>query len=165
MNTIRRTGIIVLTLVACVGCDQSTKYAAKQFLQGQDTISMLGDCLRLGYAENLGGFLGLGSALPEHWRTRVFLLFATLSLLALLAYAVLGRNMDRLRRMSITLVVGGGLGNVIDRIVNNGSVVDFLNVGVGSLRTGVFNVADMAIMSGAVMLLLSLKTARVRGDS
>lgn len=54
MRSIRRLGIIALTLVACVGCDQSTKFAAKQLLQSRETTSTMGDTLRLGYAENVG---------------------------------------------------------------------------------------------------------------
>jgi len=70
-----------------------------------------------------------------------------------------------MHRLAVTLVVGGGFGNVIDRIVNNGGVVDFLNVSIGSLRTGIFNVADMAIMLGAEVLLLSMTTARRHKNS
>lgn len=154
-----------MTLVVCVGCDQSTKHVAKQFLQGRETISVMGDLLRLGYAENVGGFLGVGAGLPEHLRIGVFLSFAALSLTALLAYVVMRRRIGLTQRLAVTLIVGGGFGNVIDRIVNNGGVVDFLNVGVGSLRTGIFNVADMAIMLGAAMLLLSMATARRRKNS
>lgn len=165
MSTIRRLVIILATLVACVGCDQSTKHVAKQLLQGRETISVMGDVLRLGYAENVGGFLGIGAALPEHLRIGVFLLLAASSLTALLAYAVMRRNIDLTQRLAVTLVVGGGFGNIIDRIVNNGGVVDFLNVGIGSLRTGIFNVADMAIMLGAVVLLLSMATPRRRKNS
>ncbi len=165
MSAIRRLVIILTTLTACVGCDQSTKHVAKQFLQGRETISVMGDVLRLGYSENVGGFLGIGAGLPEHLRFGVFLLLVVLSLTALLAYAVMRRNIDLMHRLAVTLVVGGGFGNVIDRIVNNGGVVDFLNVGIGSLRTGIFNVADMAIMLGAAVLLLSMTTARRRKNS
>jgi signal peptidase II len=165
MSAIRRLVIILATLIACVGCDQSTKHVARQLLQGRETISVMGDVLRLGYAENVGGFLGIGAALPEPLRTGVFLLLAALSLTALLAYAVMRRNIDLTHRLAVTLVVGGGFGNVVDRIANNGGVVDFLNVGIGSLRTGIFNVADIAIMLGAAVLLLSVATAHRRKNS
>lgn len=49
---------------------------------------------------------------------------------------------------SSALIIGGGLSNLIDRIINQGAVIDFMNIGVGSLRTGIFNVADVAIMVG-----------------
>jgi signal peptidase II len=56
--------------------------------------------------------------------------------------------------LGVSLLLAGGTSNWIDRVIR-GSVVDFLNVGVGSLRTGVFNVADMAIMLGAAVLVLA----------
>ena len=67
------------------------------------------------------------------------------------------------------LVLAGGASNWVDRAIR-GSVVDFINVGVGSLRTGIFNVADLAIMLGAVVLLLASSigdappTGKPRGD-
>ena len=49
---------------------------------------------------------------------------------------------------SSALIIGGGLGNLIDRILNQGAVIDFMNIGIGPIRTGVFNVADLAILAG-----------------
>src|SRR5687768_7175296 len=62
-------------------------------------------------------------------------------------------RMSSLQFTGLALMVGGGLGNLIDRLINDGRVVDFLNVGIGPLRTGIFNVADLAITAGAVALL------------
>lgn len=162
MSMIKKLGIVFAVLIACVGCDQSTKHMAKQLLQGREPISVMGDLLRLGYAENVGGFLGIGTALPEHLRTYVFVLLAGVLVAVLLVYALVKRNMGLPQLLAATLIVGGGFGNIIDRMLNDGGVVDFLNVGFGSLRTGIFNVADMAIMLGALMLLLSAARARHR---
>jgi signal peptidase II len=107
----------------------------------------LADTVRLGYAENAGGFLSLGADLPRQSRTAVFTIATGLALLVLVAMAV----RDRLAGPSgvgLVLFVAGGASNWIDRVLS-GSVVDFLNVGIGPLRTGVFNVADVAIMVGA----------------
>ena len=61
----------------------------------------------------------------------------------------------------IALVVGGGLSNLIDRLLNEGRVVDFMQLGIGPLRTGVFNVADVAIMGGlAVMLVVVFRDGK-----
>jgi signal peptidase II len=62
--------------------------------------------------------------------------------------------------VAIALVIGGGLGNLIDRIVHDGRVVDFMQVGFPWLRTGVFNVADMAIMTGVGLMLLTTVRSR-----
>jgi signal peptidase II len=53
------------------------------------------------------------------------------------------------------LVIGGGMSNFIDRLLYGGYVVDFLNVGIGSVRTGIFNVADVFIVTGVLLLVFS----------
>ena len=64
----KRLTVIFLLLLICVGCDQSTKYAAKHFLEGQQTLSYMGDIFRLSYTENTGAFLSLGAGMPEKLR-------------------------------------------------------------------------------------------------
>ena len=54
--------------------------------------------------------------------------------------------------MIIVSIIGGGLGNLIDRLSNNFRVVDFLNFGIGSLRTGILNIADMSVTIGVLFL-------------
>ena len=155
-----RKGTILLTIVlTCVGCDQATKYTAKHFLEGQRTLSYLGDMFRLGYAENSGAFLSLGSNLPDVVRTLIFTGFAGLFLVFFAVYLLRNETINRLAMIAGSLIVAGGIGNLIDRIVNNGAVIDFLNVGIGSLRTGIFNVADMSIMAGIFMFLFATHKA------
>ena len=66
--------------------------------------------------------------------------------------------------VAVSLFVAGGIGNLIDRLANDGRVIDFMQVGVGWLRTGVFNVADMAITLGAACLLASSLPQRRRKE-
>ena len=140
-------------LVACVGCDQSTKYTAKYYLEGAGVYSYLGDTFRLGYSENTGAFLGLGASLPEHVRTFLFSGLVAIFLLAFFVYLVKSQHVSKAGVIAGALIIGGGFSNLIDRLVNNGAVIDFMNMGIGSLRTGIFNVADMAIMLGAALML------------
>jgi signal peptidase II len=113
----------------------------------------LADTIRLEYVENTGGFLSLGASLPSSTRTMLFTLGTCVMLLALVGAAVRFRWRGWLL-IGASLVVAGGASNWVDRLVQ-GSVVDFLNIGVGPLRTGIFNVADMAIMLGVAVLLLA----------
>jgi signal peptidase II len=76
-------------------------------------------------------------------------------LAALLVYLFISKPQNPLVAVSVALIVGGGVSNLIDRVRYGGYVVDFLNVGIGPLRTGIFNVADMAIMAGVVLWLFS----------
>jgi len=145
--------IVVLSLLSCVGCDQATKAVAKGYLQGGEVRSFAGDTFRLQYAENKGAFLGMGASLPEGVRTLVFTFGIGTVLVGVLGYLLLVPGVSQSTTVALSLVVGGGLGNLIDRIMYGGYVVDFLNVGLGSLRTGIFNVADVAIMVGGIFLV------------
>jgi signal peptidase II len=147
-----RWSIALLAALLTIGCDHAMKRVAASALEGEPNRSYAGDLLRLGYTENTGGFLSLGARLSEPARLLVFQGGAGLLLLGVTAYGI-----RRLRAgepaLGIALIAAGGWSNWIDRVVR-GSVIDFLNVGIGPLRTGVFNVADVAIMFGAVLIIL-----------
>ena len=144
----------VAILFACIAFDQATKWIARRYLAPDGLLSFAGDTFRLQYAENTGAFLSLGSSLPEPWRHLVFTVFVGVFLLALLAFVLFTHSTPREAIISLAFVCAGGLSNLVDRIAHDGRVVDFLNIGVGSLRTGIFNVADMAITGAAVFLLI-----------
>lgn len=150
-----RVRVVVLVLVALVtvGCDQATKVVATAVLEHAPERSLFFDSVRLVYAENSGGFLSLGASLSPAVRTTVFSGLTALGLLALAAFALRRQRVDGLATFGLVLLISGGLSNWIDRVVR-GNVVDFLNVGVGWLRTGIFNVADVAIMVGALAFLI-----------
>jgi signal peptidase II len=148
----RRITLVLSVIVAFIVCDQSTKELAKRHLRPGETISFAADTVRLQYAENTGAFLSLGSSFPEPWRHILFTFLAGLLLLALLFYTLFGRTLPANHALVLALICAGGISNLIDRIAYGGRVVDFLNMGIGSLRTGIFNVADMAITAGALLL-------------
>ena len=154
MNPSSTSTPVLPVILVSIAVDQATKWLARKYLAPHGFISFVGDAFRLQYAENSGAFLSLGSSLPEPWRHIVFTVFVGTFLMALLAYLLFNRTLSRQYVACLSLVCGGGISNLIDRVVYDGRVVDFLNVGVGSLRTGVFNVADMAITTGAILLLM-----------
>jgi signal peptidase II len=151
----RRLLLILAILFSCVGCDQATKSVAKAYLSGAQPIILLGDTVRLELARNYGAFLSLGSSLGESSSGILLSVVVGVVLAALLGYVFVTRPQNPLVGASIALIVGGGVSNLIDRLRYGGYVVDFLNVGIGSLRTGIFNVADMAIMAGVVLWAVS----------
>lgn len=151
----KRLLLILAILCSCVGCDQATKSVAKAYLSETQPVILLGDTVRLELARNYGAFLSLGSAIGESSRGMLLSVVVGLVLAALLLYLFVSRPQNPLVGVSIALVVGGGVSNLIDRLRYGGYVVDFLNVGIGSLRTGIFNVADMAIMVGVLLWAFS----------
>jgi signal peptidase II len=142
-----------MILAACVGCDQRSKYLAREHLLGREGVSLLADTLRLDYTENQGGFLELGESLPAPWRAAVLTAPAPPGL-RLWFYILLALRACYLQIVGLSLICGGGIGNLIDRWAY-GYARDFLNVGIGSVRTGIFNVADVALMAGCLVVLLA----------
>jgi signal peptidase II len=150
-----RIGVRLLLLVAIgatIGCDRVTKHVAATTLAEAPSRSFLADTFRLEYVENTGAFLGLGADWPLAIRTAVFGVGNGLLLVGLVVLALRARWPGR-ALLGVALFVAGGASNLVDRIAY-GMVIDFMNVGIGSLRTGIFNVADMAIMLGAGILVL-----------
>jgi len=147
----KRLTMILLLLFVCVGCDQSTKYTARHFLEGQQTLSYMGDIFRLSYTENTGAFLSLGAGMPEKLRFAILVVLVSIFLIVFLIFIIRSKELNSLEILSSVLIIGGGLGNLIDRIINKGSVIDFMNIGLGPIRTGIFNVADLTIMAGVLM--------------
>ncbi|MBI1851025.1 MAG: signal peptidase II [Planctomycetes bacterium] len=140
-------------VASTVGCDQVSKSLATAHLMGGPRRSFVGDMLRLEYAENAGAFLSLGAGWAPWARTAVFSVGTAIILVACIVWAFRHR-WSLVRLLGLSLVIAGGLSNLADRVVR-GSVVDFLNVGIGPLRTGIFNVADMAILLGIGLVVLT----------
>ena len=161
MTRLPRTTVIFLITLGSIVCDQATKFIAKRYLRPGDIYSYAGDTFRLQYAENSGAFLGLGSTIPDPWRHLIFTVLVGIFLFALLTYLLRGSELTAFATVCLAFICAGGLSNLIDRIAYDGRVVDFLNVGIGSLRTGIFNIADMAITFGALLMLFeSFRTSR-----
>jgi len=146
--------------VFSIACDQVTKSIAEARLAPAERLSYLRDTFRLGYAENTGAFLGLGAAFPGALKFGIMALVASF-LVAVALYIVRSRELGLFEASAMALFVSGGIGNLIDRLWL-GFVRDFMNLGIGSLRTGIFNVADVALMAGAGLLLVEQLRRRPR---
>lgn len=157
----KRLFLIAIILSSSVGCDQITKIAAKNHLSSTGTMSFWGDTFRLQYIENNGAFLSLGATLPTEARFWLFIVLTIIAVAGMLTFVLLHRNLRPSLVTGLSFVIGGGVGNLIDRVLHNGAVTDFMNVGIGSLRTGIFNVADMVIMLGTGLLIFAGSQKRV----
>jgi signal peptidase II len=147
---IHRLILISSLLFVTVGCDQATKVLARDSLKNLRTFSYFKHTIVFQYAENTGAFLSLGSALPENLRFWIFTIAVGLFLMFTLGLLFRKNNMDKGTTLALTLLTGGGIGNLIDRLLR-GSVTDFIHIGWGPIRTGVFNVADVAIVAGILI--------------
>ncbi|MGS2720740.1 signal peptidase II [Paraglaciecola aestuariivivens] len=155
MKLMNRLQMLFLVCLVSVGLDQGSKWYAANYLPKFEMTSYWYDILRIGYAENTGAFLGLGSGMSDTAKFWIFVCAVGLILLVLAIYILRTSTTSDYGLFSLSLIFSGGISNFYDRAVNNGAVIDFLNLGIGSLRTGIFNVADMAIMLGVFMLLFA----------
>jgi signal peptidase II len=146
--------VVTITLLTCVGCDQATKAVAKEYLPRNEVMSFARDTFRLQYAENKGAFLSIGASLPENVRGLLFTVGIGAIVFGILGYLLFVPALPLATTVALSLIAGGGLSNLIDRIAYGGYVIDFLNIGLGGLRTGIFNIADVAIMVGAISLIV-----------
>lgn len=153
-----RFTFLALVMASTIGCDRVTKHMATALLIDRPTQSFLADSVRLVYAENTGGFLSIGASLPPAARAMIFTVATGIALVALLV-ALLRSRWSFWRGLSFVLFFAGGISNWIDRALR-GNVVDFMNIGIGWLRTGIFNFADVAIMLGIAFFLFSELSAR-----
>jgi signal peptidase II len=162
LNRTAQLGLVLLLLATSVGCDQAAKIMASAKLSDSLPINYFNGVVRLEYAENSGAFLSLGEALPPS--ARFFLLEVMVGgLLGLgLGYTLFSTRMSLRQKAVLALALGGGLGNLIDRVAH-GAVVDFISLGIGPLRTGIFNFADVAITVGMVGVLWLSSTEPTSG--
>lgn len=151
MINISRGVLLCLLLAGTAACDRVTKHLAVTTLAGAPDQSFLADTVRLQYHENPGAFLAFGATWSPAARTLLFQL-GNAVFLALAGFLASRYHWSRLASYGLVLFLAGGLSNLADRLAI-GSVIDFLNVGVGPIRTGIFNVADVAIMAGVGMVL------------
>ena len=134
--------------VVILALDQASKAWVRGTLTLNQPVSVIGDLVRLTYIHNRGAAFGL--SVGSH-SSLVFLVLATLaSALVLYLFMTAGRE-ERLQRVALAMILGGALGNIIDRI-RWSMVVDFIQVGVAGRYWPIFNVADSAVTIGAVLL-------------
>ena len=145
---------LVFSLAAAIVCtDLVTKSVFERAFYGQPTLHLLGDTVRVGFVLNTGVFLSLGHTLGPQTRFWLFIVGVGGVLALLLGLTLKDARFRTPEVASVAAIIGGGVGNLVDR-VQLGAVRDFLNVGIGPLRTGIFNVADMAITFGGIALIL-----------
>lgn len=150
--------LFLILALGTVGCDHATKRLAHVALSGVGTISLVGDVVRLELTANPGASLSMGASLPPAVRNTL-LIGGVPILLALVCGAFLRAGLGSLAELAgLALIVGGGLGNWLDRVLHGGVVTDFVSIGLPGLRTGIFNLADFVIFFGLALFAFSARS-------
>ncbi|MDB5134303.1 MAG: lspA [Mucilaginibacter sp.] len=148
--------LFCLTSLIFIGCDRITKNLAKEHLMFREPISYFHNTVRLEYVENTGAALSLGDQLSKPVSFWLLSILPLIFLIILFVYAITKmRELSPLKILSFSLVFAGGIGNIIDRIMFDRHVTDFMNIGIHNLRTGIFNFADVCVTAGVIGLLIS----------
>lgn len=141
--------IAAIIIIISVASDQLTKLWAADVLKNSDSIKLIGNFLRLTYAENKG------AAFSILQNQRILFLIITVVMLIFLAYIYFKtKNIANLSKFSIAMITGGAIGNFIDRF-RFGYVIDFIDVRFGDFYNfPVFNIADSFVVCGTILMII-----------
>ncbi|RDC57281.1 signal peptidase II [Pedobacter chinensis] len=160
------TRLIFLTLLLLlnIGCDQVSKHIIRNKVSDYEHISIIKDRFTLTKVENSGAFLSLGDNMPYLFRLVILTGLPLLFLFYGLYFLFSKRNLPVSMQIALCFLIGGGIGNLYDRIVH-GSVTDFMHMDFYIFQTGVFNFADISIMIGVgILLVQSMKRKMINKD-
>ncbi len=159
----RKAVIALLIVLAAAGWDQGTKAVARARLEGKPPVHLVGGLVQFVWVQNEGAFLSLGARLPRPARMVVFVAFPLVVLAFMAGSLVRRRGIPWGQLVGLSLVVGGGAGNLVDRVFRDGRVGDFILLGLGPVHTGILNFADLAVVAGCVVLLFAPSSRGARG--
>ena len=128
--------------------DQASKLLTKEIMVLSQSKKIIGDFLRYTYIENPGMAFGIRIG-----NKTLFTVFSIIASFVIFVYLLRTRGDQKYIKLALSFILGGALGNLLDRLLY-GSVVDFIDIGIGELRWPVFNVADMAVSVGMVLLII-----------
>jgi len=147
--------LFCVSSLTLISWDRASKELAKEHLKDKAPLTYLHDTVRLQYVENTGAALSMGDSLPKAVSFWLLSMMPLALLLFMAGYAIKrSAQMSNIKLASFNLMVAGGLGNIYDRIVYDRHVTDFMNIGIGDIRTGIFNFADVCITAGAILMLV-----------
>lgn len=154
MKTHKPLTLLTLIFLLCLnlGCDQISKIVVRKNIDTYQQIILIKDRFILTKVENTGAFLSAGSNLPDFVRAILLTVLPIAVLLYGLYFLFTQKRLSRLMQIGLCFLIGGGIGNVFDRIIY-GSVTDFMHMDFVLFRTGIFNMADVSIMTGIGLLL------------
>lgn len=151
----KRNSLITIIIFFSIVFDQISKFWIRNNFDSYIEHSIIADIFTLIKVENTGAFLGMGSELSEIPRILLLIVLPVIVLISITIYTYIDKSLDKISIIGFSLIIGGGIGNIFDRIVY-GSVTDFLYLNFGGIfKTGIFNIADFSVTTGMVMILIS----------
>ncbi len=154
MKLSRRSLFIILTIILTIAVDQISKILVRTYVIPSQKSEIIGQYFTLHNVENVGAFLGMGSDLSPLLKLVLLLIFPIVVLGFVTYHIFKDHTLDKLSIFAFASIIGGGIANVFDRIAY-GSVTDFFHINLGGVfRTGIFNMADLSVTTGMVLLLL-----------
>jgi signal peptidase II len=154
LNAALRNIILVIIVLANIGCDQVTKNIARKKIVPGESISVVDPYFTLTNVENSGAFLSLGDSLPKPIKILLLSILPLLVMAMAVYFIITQRGASHIAIIGLGCIIGGGLGNLYDRILF-GSVTDFMHINAVVFQTGIFNMADVSIMVGMGLLILN----------
>ena len=154
MKLSRRSFFIILTIVLTIAVDQISKIIVRTYVVPSERSNIIGTYFTLHNVENVGAFLGMGSDLSPLLKL-ILLLILPIVVLSFVTYHIFkDQSLDKVSVFAFASIIGGGIANVFDRVVY-GSVTDFFHIDLGGVfRTGIFNMADLSVTTGMILLLM-----------
>ena len=155
LNKKSRYLLITILVFLSIAFDQISKIWVRNNFESYSEKSIIGDVFTLIKVENTGVFLGMGSELSEIPRILLLIILPVIVLISITLYTYIDKSLDKLSIIGFSLIIGGGIANIFDRIVF-GSVTDFLYINLGGIfKTGIFNIADLSVTTGMILILIS----------
>ena len=155
LNKKSRYLLITILVFLSIAFDQISKIWVRNNFESYSEKSIIGDVFTLIKVENTGAFLGMGSELSEIPRVLLLIILPVIVLISITLYTYIDKSLDKLSIIGFSLIIGGGIANIFDRIVF-GSVTDFLYINLGGIfKTGIFNIADLSVTTGMIIILIS----------
>jgi signal peptidase II len=151
----KRAILTVLIVLFNIGIDQLSKCIVRYFISDNETIPILKGTIVFIKAENIGAALGIGAGLPSILKIFYLQLLPIFILLFLFRMIVTDKELPRLIIIGVAIAIGGAFGNVLDRILY-GSVTDFIQLHFGTYTSGIFNIADISVVIGLVLVIIDL---------
>lgn len=148
----QKLSILLPSVLFFLLSDQITKFIAKSSLQGQEPILFFNGAITFSYIENPFGFLGILTHFPDNIRPFFLVLGVFILLIALLSYALMSKKITRIKLLCLSMIVAGGISNLVDRLIQEIGVIDYMSFGFGTFRTGLCNLADVYILFGSFLL-------------